>query len=30
MAPAVAASKIVARLVVGDMEHGRAYRHHEL
>jgi hypothetical protein len=29
VAPAVAASKIVARLVVGEMEHGRTYRHHE-
>jgi benzil reductase ((S)-benzoin forming) len=30
VAPAVAASKIVARLVVGDVEHGRTYDYHEL
>jgi benzil reductase ((S)-benzoin forming) len=30
VAPAVAASKIVARLVVGDVENGRTYGYHEL
>jgi len=30
VAPAVVASKIVARLVVDDVEHGRTYSYHEL
>jgi NAD(P)-dependent dehydrogenase (short-subunit alcohol dehydrogenase family) len=30
LAPAVVASKIVTRLVVGDVEHGRAYGYREL
>lgn len=30
VAPAVAASEIVARLAVGDVEHGRTYRYQEL
>jgi hypothetical protein len=30
VAPAVMASKIVSRLVVGDVEHGRAYGYREL
>jgi len=29
-APAAAASKIVTRLVVGDVEHGRIYSYREL
>jgi hypothetical protein len=30
VAPAVVASKIVTRLVVGDVEHGRTYGYREL
>ncbi len=30
VAPAVVASKIVTRLVVGDVEHGRTYSYREL